>query len=183
MKTKLGTQNSLYPMPAVLVGVKVKNKPNFITIAHVGIIDMTHISISINQEHYSCLGIRENKAFSINIPPASLVEKTDYCGLVSGDRTDKAKLFEVEESDNLKVPLIRECPLNIECRLVKTLNFPDHDIYIGEIVETYCDEEFVENGKAAVNKMDPLLFTMSDRSYYKLGGKIADAWKVGEKLI
>lgn len=183
MKTKLGTQNSLYPMPIVLVGMMVKNKPNFISIAHVGIIDMNHISISINQEHYSCLGIRENKAFSINIPSVDLVEQTDYCGLVSGDRSDKASLFEVEESENLKVPLIKECPINIECKVVKTLNFPVHDVYIGEIIETYCDEKFVADGKAAVHKIKPILFTMDDRSYYKLGGKIAEAWKVGEKLI
>lgn len=183
MKTKIGSQNSLYPMPTVLVGVIVNNKPNFITISHVGIIDMNHISISVNQEHYSCSGIRDNKAFSVNIPSASMVEKTDYCGLVSGDRTDKAKLFEIEDSENLKVPLIKECPVNIECKLVKILNFPDHDIYIGEIVETYCEEKFVENGSAAINKIDPILFTMSDRSYYKLGKKIADAWKIGEKLI
>ena len=183
MKTRLGTENCLYPMPAVLVGMLVNDKPNYITIAHLGIMDMHHISISVNQEHYSCAGIKENEAFSINIPSASLVEQLDYCGLVSGDRTDKAKQFETFYGEKLNVPMIKECPVNIECKLVETLNFSDHDVYIGKIVETHCDEEFTEDGKALVSKIDPVLFAMNSRSYYKLGEKIADAWSVGEKLI
>ena len=37
MKIELGAQNCLYPMPTTLVGATVEGKPNFITIAHVGI--------------------------------------------------------------------------------------------------------------------------------------------------
>lgn len=183
MKTKLGSENCLYPMPAVLVGMLVNNKPNYITIAHLGIMDMHNISISVNQEHYSCAGIKENKVFSINIPSVSLVEQVDYCGLVSGDRTDKAKLLDTFFGENKKIPMIKECPVNIECKLVKTLNFSDHDIYIGNILETHCDEEFVKDGKVLVNKIDPILFVMGNRSYYRLGEKLADAWNIGEKLI
>lgn len=183
MKTKLGTENCLYPMPAVLVGMLVNNKPNYITISHVGILDMNHISISVNQEHYSCAGIKTNKAFSVNIPGEKLVEKTDYCGLVSGDRSDKSRIFDTFYGEKLNVPMIQECPVNMECKVIKILNFPQHDIYVAEIVETYCDEEFVENGKAKVSLISPMLFMMDSRSYYKLGDKIADAWKIGEKLI
>jgi len=183
MKTKIGPKNCLYPMPTVLVGVMVNGKPNYITISHIGIMDMKNISISVNQEHYSCAGIKENKAFSINIPTEKMVEKADYCGLVSGDRTDKAKLFETFYSEKLNVPMIKECPANMECRLVKTLNFPDHDIYIAEIIETYCNEEYVKDGEVGIEKINPILFILNSRSYFKLGEKVADAWSIGEKLI
>ena len=33
--------------------------------------------------------------------------------------------------------LIKECPINLECRLIKTVDFPRHDIFVGGIVETY----------------------------------------------
>ena len=42
--------------------------------------------------------------------------------------------------------MIEECPVNMECRLIKTVDFPKHDIFIGEIVQTYCDEEFLMEG-------------------------------------
>ena len=39
MKNKLGGINVLYPTPTVLVGAMVDGKPNFITIAHIGIVN------------------------------------------------------------------------------------------------------------------------------------------------
>ena len=37
MKEKLGAINALYPTTTALVGATVSGKPNFITIAHIGI--------------------------------------------------------------------------------------------------------------------------------------------------
>ena len=80
MKMKLGPKNCLYPMPTTLVGALVKGKPNYITIAHVGIMDSTSVSLGMNKNHYTNQGIRENKTFSVNIPSAKLVKETDFCG-------------------------------------------------------------------------------------------------------
>jgi hypothetical protein len=42
MKTEVGAKNCLYPMPTTLAGALVNGKPNYITIAHVGIMDPRH---------------------------------------------------------------------------------------------------------------------------------------------
>lgn len=81
-------------MPTTLVGANVKGKPNYITIAHVGIMDLSSISLGMAKIHYTNVGIKENKTFSVNIPSVGMVKKTDYCGLVSGKRVDKSRLFE-----------------------------------------------------------------------------------------
>jgi len=47
MKTELGAVNCLYPLPTTLVGAHVKGKPNFITIAHVGIMDLGSLSLGM----------------------------------------------------------------------------------------------------------------------------------------
>ena len=39
MRTKLRGVNALYPTPTTLVGALVNGKPNFITIAHIGILN------------------------------------------------------------------------------------------------------------------------------------------------
>jgi flavin reductase (DIM6/NTAB) family NADH-FMN oxidoreductase RutF len=183
MKKKLGALNALYPMPTVLVGAMVNGKPNFITIAHLGIMDLGTISVSVNQEHYTCAGVKESKAFSINFPTADMVEKVDYCGIVSGERTDKATLFDLFTGDDTGAPMISECPVNMECELLKTFDFHEHDVYIGKIVQTHCDDSLLVDDHIAAEKLDPILFFLGDRSYYGLGPKIAPAWKIGEKLI
>ena len=35
----IGPVNALYPMPTTLVGATVNNKPNFLAVAHVGILN------------------------------------------------------------------------------------------------------------------------------------------------
>jgi flavin reductase (DIM6/NTAB) family NADH-FMN oxidoreductase RutF len=53
--------------------------------------------------------------------------------------------------------------------LIKTVDFPRHDIFVGEIVETYCDEQYLTDGVVDFAKIQPILFVMNDRSYWKLG--------------
>ena len=82
-------------MPTTLVGANVNGKPNFITIAHVGIMDLGSISVGMAKVHYTNVGIKENGTFSVNIPSIELVKETDYCGIISGKNADKAGLFEI----------------------------------------------------------------------------------------
>ena len=82
-------------MPTTLVGATVEGEPNFITIAHVGIMDLGSVSLGMAKARYTNAGIRENRTFSINLSSADIVKETDYCGLVSGKRINKAQLFHV----------------------------------------------------------------------------------------
>jgi flavin reductase (DIM6/NTAB) family NADH-FMN oxidoreductase RutF len=182
MKIKLGPKNCLYPLPTTLIGAIANGKPNFIAIAHVGIMDLGSVSIGMAKTHYTNKGIKENKTFSVNIPSENMVEKTDYCGLVSGREVNKGELFETFYGKLKTAPMIEECPINMECELIKTVDFPNHDIFIGRIVETYCDDKVLENEVIDFSKVKPILFVMNDRSYWKLGGKLARAWNVGKKL-
>ena len=52
--------------------------------------------------------------------------------------------------------MIRECPINMECRLIQTVDFPRHDIFVGEIVETYCDEQCLTDGVVDLSKFGRL---------------------------
>ena len=65
----LGPVNALYPMPTTLVGATVNGKPNFLAVAHVGILTHTHLSIGLGKIHYSNAGIHENKTFSTPTKP------------------------------------------------------------------------------------------------------------------
>lgn len=169
-------------MPTTLVGATVEGKPTFITIAHVGIMDLGSVSLGMNKIHYTNAGIKENGTFSVNIPSIQMVKETDYCGLMSGKNVDKDELFEVFYGELKTAPMIKDCPINMECRLIQTVDFPKHDIFVGEIVETYCDERCVTDGVVDFSKVQPILFVMNDKSYWKLGERLARAWHVGKEL-
>ncbi len=184
-KKKLEPVNVLYPTPTVLVGAVVNNRPNFITIAHIGIVNHARpflISLSMAKAHYTNAGIRENKAFSVNIPSENLVAETDYVGLVTGKKVDKSELFDLFFGDLDTAPMIRSCPVNMACRLHDTYDTPTHDLFIGKIVETYADESVLDQSVVDVARVKPLLFDMSSKKYWSLGPALADCWRVGKTI-
>jgi flavin reductase (DIM6/NTAB) family NADH-FMN oxidoreductase RutF len=185
MKKKLDGINVLYPTPTTIVGAMVEGKPNFLTIAHIGIVNHAKpclISLSLGKVHYTNAGIRENKALSVNIPSEDLVVETDYVGIVSGKKTDKSGVFKIFYGELESAPMIKACPLNMECKLYDTYDTPTHDVFIGEIVQTYADETVLTEGKVDISKVKPLLFDMSSINYWSLGGVVAKCWNVGKQL-
>ena len=181
MKINLGARNCLYPLPTTIVGATVNGKPNFLAIAHVGIMAGINVSVSMNKRHYTNAGIKQNGTFSVNIPSWDMVEETDYCGIASGTTTDKSGLFEVFYGKLENAPLIQKCIINMACRLIKTVDFPQNDLFIGEVVESFCDDSCLTDGVVDLSKVNPVLFSMHNRSYYKLGALSAKAWDVGKR--
>ena len=182
MKKKLGGINALFPTPTVLAGATVNGKPNFITIAYIGIMDHTHISLCSGKVHYTNAGIKENKTFSVCLPPENLVIETDYCGIVTGKKTDKASLFNVFYGELKTAPMIQQCKICMECRLDRIIDFPNHDVFIGEIVQTYADESVLSGGEIDISKLKPLLFDMNSKKYWSMGDEIAKCWDIGKQL-
>ncbi len=182
MKEKLGAVNALYPTPTTLVGAMVNGKANFITVAHIGIMTHTHISLGLGKIHYTNAGIKENKTFSVCLPSQNLVVETDYCGIMTGKKTDKAQLFDIFYGELQTAPMIGQCPVCMECRLDRIIDFPTHEIFIGEIVETYADQAVLVGKDVDISKVQPLLFDMASKKYWALGGEIARCWNVGKQL-
>jgi flavin reductase (DIM6/NTAB) family NADH-FMN oxidoreductase RutF len=183
MKIELGAKNCLYPLPTTLVGALVNGKPNYIAIAHVGIMDPESVSLGMNKLHFTNSGIKAHKTFSINIPSTKLVKETDYCGLVSGKNKNKADMFKTFYGKLKTAPMIEQCSINMECELIRIVDFPNHDVFMGKIVNTYCDQTVLSEGIVDFEKVQPILFAMNDRSYYGIGKKIAKAWDIGKEFI
>ena len=140
------------------------------------------MSIGVSKAHYTNQGIKENKTFSLNIPSEDLVVQTDYVGLYSGKKHDKSALFNLFYGQLETAPMIAECLVNAECRLHDVYELPTHDVFIGEIVETYAEESILANGSIDIAKLKPLLFDMASRKYWTLGEAIANCWSVGKDL-
>jgi len=184
-KVEIGSETILYPMPCSIVGTLVDKKPNYLAVAWFSMVNAKPpcIGIALNKVHYSNGGIKASGAFSINIPSADMVDVTDYCGIVSGKKYDKSKGFETFYGKSGKAPMIKECPYNIECRLMNVVDLPSNEFFIGEIVAVYSDERYLTDGAPDIKKINPLVLSMPERSYLTLGEHMAEAWDTGRKLI
>ena len=61
--------------------------------------------------------------------------------------------------------------------------FPGRGIFIGEVIETYVNQERITYGKLDFKKINPLLFTSANAKYWELGNIIGSAYKEGKTLI
>ncbi len=183
MKVKLGPLNALYPTPVVLVGCEREGCINYINIAHIGILDIHTLSLSLNKSHFTNAIIKETMRLSINIPKESMVEETDYVGLVSGKNVDKSAVFESFYGEMENVPMIKEAPINMACEVIEIIELKNHEVFIVKSKHTYADEEVIENGKINLNLVKPILFDMHQRKYFTLGHDFAKAWSAGRALI
>jgi flavin reductase (DIM6/NTAB) family NADH-FMN oxidoreductase RutF len=145
-----------YSWPFVLVTCADEQaKPNIIAIAASSgcSADPPTIGIAVAPARYSHGLIATRKEFGVNIPTQSCLAKADLCGCVSGRDTDKfaSAGFTALPGLVISVPLIAECPVNLECRLVHTAHLGSHDWFIGQVVAVRADERVV----TAEGRVDP----------------------------
>jgi flavin reductase (DIM6/NTAB) family NADH-FMN oxidoreductase RutF len=141
LKEKLGATNALYPLVTAIVGATVDGKPDFATVAHVGIAHLKGITLGMGNVHLTNQGIIENETFSVSLPSEDMVVITDHIGMVSGKKEDKSGLFDLFYGELDTAPMIQQCKVTMECKLIEHVKLPTHDLFVGEIVGTYADVE------------------------------------------
>jgi len=165
----------LYPVPAVLVSCGTGQQANIITLAWVGTLcsEPPLAGIGVRPSRYSHGLIEEVGEFVLNLPDAGQVRWVDYCGVVSGRDEDKwaACGFTPAPAAEVQVPLIAECPVNIECRVQQVLSLGSHDLFIGEVVAVQVDEAVLdERGHLDFARARP--FAYLDGEYRQVGERL-----------
>lgn len=180
-KVKTGMDLPLLPLPVCIIGAHVDGKPNFNTIVWFNMLNSppSQIGVAMSKRHYTNKGIKENREFSLNLPSVDMVEVTDYVGLHSGSEIDKSEIFNIFYGELKKAPMIENCPLNIECKLVKIIDFERTELFVGEIVEVYTEDKYLTESKADFNKMDLFIFLMPEGPYLRVGEYLAKAYDIG----
>lgn len=165
----------IYPIPAVMVSCGTMEKSNIITVAWTGILNTNPAMcyISVRPERYSHNIIKENGEFAINLTTRQLAYATDWCGVKSGRDVDKFKEMKLtkERANIIKAPLIKECPVSVECKVKEIVPLGSHDMFVAEIVAIDADEKYIdEKGAFDISKCD--LIAYANGGYYPLESKI-----------
>jgi flavin reductase (DIM6/NTAB) family NADH-FMN oxidoreductase RutF len=169
-------------MPMSLIGTTINGKANFLAAAWFTSLSYNppRIAVALNKTHYTNQGIKTNQTFSLNIPSEDQLKATDYCGIVTGAKTDKSQVFNVFYGKLETAPLISECPVGLECKLENVIDMSSHELFIGEILSTYTEEKYLTNGAIDLRKVKPFMLSFQDQSYFGLGKLKAKAWKEGK---
>jgi len=150
-KKALETSALVYPAMAALVTCQgTEGKPNIVTISWGGILRTYPplVGISVQTTRFSHRMIMETKEFVMNMPSEDLLWAVDICGWVTGVEEDKFKKTGLTPipSKVVKVPSIKECPVNLECRVKDVIKMEPYDFFISEVVATVVDEEIIMPG-------------------------------------
>jgi len=176
-KTLIKPSRPIYPSPAALVtSVAPNGKANIITLGEVfnlSIAAPVIVGIGIAKQRYSHGLISQSGEFVVNLPTAAMAELVDRCGSLSGRDVDKFQAVGLTavEAMHVRPPLIAECPISLECRLMGVQQVGDHDIFRGEVIAEHVAESLLdEHGRIDVSRLDVLCFIMGE--YWSLGRKL-----------
>lgn len=172
MKKDLGSLLALYPTPACLVGAMVDGKPNWMQVAHVGIIGHDRVTISCASAHHTNRGIRETGVVSVSLCDRALLPELDRAGGASGAKVDKSGLLAWSPAAN-GAPVPDKAPLTLACHVVDTYETRGFETFVLAIDATLVEEDKLdEAGKPDYGKIGPVLFEFPTYSYYATGEKI-----------
>ncbi|MFX0010495.1 MAG: flavin reductase family protein [Candidatus Hermodarchaeota archaeon] len=173
-KIKLSPSVAAFPMPAAVISVGLGDEANLITLAYVGKVCLSPpiIAISMQPKRHSYKLIEKHGEFVINYPSLSQLRETDYCGTRSGRNVNKWEDLKLtkEKASIVQVPMVKEFPWNMECKVINKIELGSHVCYFGEVVATHCNSELIKGDSIDPEKV--ATFAYISGNYISLEQKI-----------
>jgi flavin reductase (DIM6/NTAB) family NADH-FMN oxidoreductase RutF len=188
MKKSIGAKTIVFPTPTWIVGTyDTQGKANGAAVAWGGICcsEPPCVAISLRKATYSYGNIVERKAFTVSVPSETYAKQTDYFGIASGRDVDKfsAAGLTAVRSELVDAPYVDEFPLVLECKLFRTFELGLHTQFVGEILDVKADESVLDDhGLPAMEKVRPLVFAPSNRTYHGIGEYLGKAFSIGKEI-
>ncbi len=95
----------------------------------------------LSDRNYSFQALKSTKECVLNIPTVALIKAAVACGNTSGRSVDKFAAFGLTPLPALRVrpPLIAECPVNLECRVLDARLVSKYDFFILQVLKAWRD--------------------------------------------
>lgn len=168
MKVQIEKSTTPIVSPAVVVSVGKWDEANLITLAWVArvVSNPPVMSISIRPSRHSFSLIEKLEEFVINVPSTNNIQQMDYCGTRTGREVNKWEELNLtkEKATQVEVPLIKEFPINIECKVVNKLKHGTHVIYLGEVLAVHVDESMIKDNRLDPKKQNQIVYVAGN--YY-----------------
>ncbi len=186
MKQQIATTEAIFPMPVLLISTfNEDGTVNVMNAAWGTMVERDMVALNLTETHKTVKNIKERGGFVIHIADAKHVAEADWFGVVSGNNTpDKfAKSgMTFEKSALVDAPIINELPVAMECKFVEYQSDETGLGVIGRVLRTSVEEAHLKDGKVDIDSLEAIAFDPYTHGYYKVAGRVGEAFSDGLKL-
>lgn len=186
MRKKLNITKGIFPMPVLMVATYNEDgSVNVMNAAWGTMQERGNVALNLTETHKTVKNIKARKAFTVSIADAAHVVEADYFGVESGNRVGNK--FEnsgltASKSELVDAPVINEFPLCLECEFIEYQDGEYGCGVIGKVVNVTADEKVIVDGKIDINLVNAIAFDPYTHGYYKVSGRVGEAFKDGLQL-
>lgn len=186
MKKQIKTTEAIFPMPVLLISTfNEDGSVDVMNAAWGTMLDRDMVALNLTETHKTVENIKARKGFVIHIADAKHVAEADFFGVVSGHK-DREKFkksgLSFTRSELVDAPIINELPIAMECEFVEYQNDDTGLGVIGKVVRTSVEEANLTDGKVDIDSLEAIAFDPYTHGYYKVGGRVGEAFRDGLKL-
>ena len=186
MKKQIKTTEAIFPMPVLLISTfNEDGTVNVMNAAWGTMVERDVVALNLTETHKTVQNIKARKGFVVHIADAKHVVEADYFGVVSGntvaDKLAKSGMTFVK-SELVDAPIINELPVAMECEFVEYQSGETDLGVIGKVVRTSVEEANLKDGKVDIDSLEAIAFDPYTHGYYKVCGRVGEAFKDGLKL-
>lgn len=101
------------------------------------------IAIFLHESSITLKNIRKTREFGVNVASETQSTLVNIAGGYSGSEIDKLRVknsFTLLKSKYIKAPMIANCIINAECRLISIKKFGDHFMVVGRVITMKYDK-------------------------------------------
>ena len=186
MRKSIKTTEAIFPMPVLMIATYNEDgSVNVMNAAWGTMIDRNIVGLNLTESHKTVKNIKERKAFTVSIADSKHVNEADYFGIVSGNNTSNK--FENSgltstKSENVDAPIINEFPICLECEFIEYQSNEYGVGVIGKVINVTADEKVMNGENVDINLVEAITFDPFTHGYYKVSGRVGEAFKDGLKL-
>lgn len=186
MRKNIKTTEAIFPMPVLMVATYNEDGTvNVMNAAWGTMVERDIVALNLTETHHTVANIKNRKAFTVAIADADHVTEADYFGVVSGkdapDKFARSGLTAVK-SERIDAPVITDFPVVMECEFIEYQDGEYGLGVIGRVVNVSVDETVMNGDKVDIDAMEAIAFDPYTHGYYKVGGRVGNAFKDGLKL-
>ncbi len=186
MKKQITTTEAIFPMPVLMISTFNEDGTVDVMNAAWGtMVSRDMVALNLTETHNTVANIKARKGFVVHIANAKHVAEADYFGIVSG-KTEKDKFAKsgmtFTKSALVDAPVINEFPIAMECEFVEYQSGETGLGVIGKVVAVSAEEDIMKDGKVDIDLLGAISFDPYTHGYYKVSGRVGEAFKDGAKL-
>jgi flavin reductase (DIM6/NTAB) family NADH-FMN oxidoreductase RutF len=149
-KKSANLRSCLQPSPKVIVSCRGKNgENNALVVAYCCncSYDPPMVMVGIVPSRHSYHLVKESGCFVVNLVSKEYSEIYNYLGSHSGRDENKLLKMNVKTAEALKInaPILLDCPVNIECRVVESILTGSHEMFVGKVEYVHADGNLIND--------------------------------------